>query len=346
MNIINKEKWPRIIDLEMVNFCNLKCIFCHTAAYDFGPAQYIPLSLIKKLSPAFKQADSVTLFNRFEPLVHPQFSDSFSFVASHGCETYFSTNGVALTKDISTLLIREKLTYLTLSLSTLNPLFYRKLYGRDLFTKVINNIERLSVMKKEHNSIFPQLRLMMVFMADNSNEIFALCDLAKRLDFTEGLAVNFFITHSRSLLLKNPLSPENISTTRKTIKEAEEYADKIGIKFTIQAGSTNNLSADDKAEIAVMGHRKCPEPFKRASISYSGHVKACSVANEVLGDINQEDFFSIWHGDKFNTFRQQVNSENPPRSCKNCWHCRYGAHHINNDYTLHDKNIMGVPRKS
>lgn len=338
--------WPETIDLSLTNFCNLQCVFCHSTAYDFGKPQSIPIELIYKLEPAFKHAKSVTLFNRFEPLVHPRFVEIFAFISQFPCSLYFSTNGLNLTEELSSRLIKGKLDYLTISISSLCADQYSKLYGKNVLPLVLKNLRTIVRLKKASNSSLPRIRIMVVLMKSNLDQLIPIIDLASELNLEEGVAINYFLSHRESLLSENPLSSENHGAVKLCLSKSKAYAQKKGVKLEVQAGASEELTEEQQSFIQETGHKFCMEPFRRVSIEHNGDVKACSVANEVLGNLHETAIDKIWWNNTFNSFRTSVNTADPPQSCRNCWHCRQGAFQIENgEYSVHGQNVMGVPKR-
>ncbi len=106
-----------IHNIELTNFCNLKCNYCphqrmarpkgHMSAETL--AKCIELYLKRRLMPR------LVIHHFGEPLLHPELEDRLTQIARAGIETQMSTNGVLLEKKLPLLLSIPGRLYLTLS---------------------------------------------------------------------------------------------------------------------------------------------------------------------------------------------------------------------------------------
>jgi len=66
------------------------------------------------------------------------------------------------------------------------------------------------------------------------------------------------------------------------------------------------------------GISPCPHPWERTFIASSGAVHACCLGGPALGDLNTEDWDSVWNGPGYQSFRRLIHSWNPPMVCRWC----------------------------
>lgn len=66
--------------------------------------------------------------------------------------------------------------------------------------------------------------------------------------------------------------------------------------------------------------KRCWIPFKQAIIERNGDVRACCYNPFVMGNLNFQDFESIWYGKHFNNLRDSIISEKYNYGCdkQNC----------------------------
>jgi len=67
--------------------------------------------------------------------------------------------------------------------------------------------------------------------------------------------------------------------------------------------------------------RDCKLPFENMYIDVDGIVYpcVCRVYPDVfIGNINDDSLLDLWNSKRFNTFRQAMYSNLPPRQCKEC----------------------------
>jgi radical SAM protein with 4Fe4S-binding SPASM domain len=74
----------------------------------------------------------------------------------------------------------------------------------------------------------------------------------------------------------------------------------------------------------------CQRPYTLTYITSSGNVLSCCFApfghksareyqeERVLGNVFQESIETIWHGDRYEAFRRDFESDHPARHCSQC----------------------------
>ena len=70
------------------------------------------------------------------------------------------------------------------------------------------------------------------------------------------------------------------------------------------------------------GRQRCDWPWKGAYMSYQGYTMPCCMISTpdryTLGDLNQQDFATLWNGPAHQQFRDQLDSDEPPEVCRSC----------------------------
>ncbi|QWE27008.1 radical SAM protein [Polynucleobacter sp. AP-Ainpum-60-G11] len=72
---------------------------------------------------------------------------------------------------------------------------------------------------------------------------------------------------------------------------------------------------------------KCPTPWQRVNIAYTGKVHQCTAdytATNILGDINEQTIYDVWHGPGFKKLRAVFMHGNYLEEFKACYFCSYG----------------------
>lgn len=70
-------------------------------------------------------------------------------------------------------------------------------------------------------------------------------------------------------------------------------------------------------------YRLCPYPWTQMAITYSGDCVPCcrdTAARSILGNVFNEDIMTIWNGEKYRQFRQNLIGRHPDKNdaCRNC----------------------------
>ncbi len=68
----------------------------------------------------------------------------------------------------------------------------------------------------------------------------------------------------------------------------------------------------------------CPTPWARMSIDFAGHVHQCNSDYDgkwILGDVNKQSIYKIWHGEEFTRLRHYFNTRTALHTCDACNIC-------------------------
>lgn len=317
--ILNGEyEHPIHMDVELSTKCNLRCRFCHLDYFD--PKEWTQFSLKdfeRTIGPALPHLNSITLFNKFEALTCRDFLPIFNFVAGHGIETYFSTNGLLLNDEIIDQVV-GRLNFLTVSVTGFTSESYRLNMGFNGLMILEDNLTKLRAVKAQRNTDLPRLRISTVGMLDTIDELSLAVDFAKKHQAEEGVQLTSFKAHGESLVPLMPMSNPKLYT--RMTENALAYAKKMEVRLTLQSGSL----AENKSQTQALGHRFCDIPWRRLSIQPDGEVYPCPMAYAPIASLAEMSIKEIWDSAALAAFRAGVNDhENMNEDCLKCTHCRH-----------------------
>jgi len=165
---------PLHIELEINNYCNLRCRMCHFSQYEHlrSPKADMTLSLLKRLTEQCEgQIPAIGVGAGAECLLHPRIEDILHILThSSFMDIIVHTNGTCLTPQLGQLLIDLKIPRLNISLDAATPDTYRKIRGGRLDI-VEHNLCHLLDEKKRINAQLPYVRLTFVKLPENTHEI-------------------------------------------------------------------------------------------------------------------------------------------------------------------------------
>ncbi|HEB79777.1 MAG TPA: radical SAM protein [Rhodospirillales bacterium] len=335
--------YPSHLDVDLSGKCNLRCTFCHLSYFEPKDSAQMDFGTFKDwFGPLLPHLGSITLFSKYEPLVCHDFIPIFNFVAGHGMETYFSTNGLLIDEAILDAIV-GRLTYITVSVTGFTPETYAKYMGSDGLARARRNLADLNALKAERDTPYPILRISTVGMKDTLGELVSAVDFADEFKAAEGVQVTSLAAYVKEMVDKMPLSdPEQFN---KATEKARRHAEKKGVKFVLQSGGLD----DNAAETGAIGHRPCALPWQRLSVQANGDVFPCSVARRPVGDLNCDTLAEIWSGPALKAFRSGVNDpRDMNEDCRACAHCRYKSvvDAENNDFSESAVHYAGMTRKT
>ena len=73
-------------------------------------------------------------------------------------------------------------------------------------------------------------------------------------------------------------------------------------------------------EPGTMATKPCLVPWLHSYVTALGDMVPCcnALARHVMGNIHDQTFEEIWHGERYQAFRAQMLSSNPPDGCRDC----------------------------
>lgn len=173
------EKFPLNLDLEVSRRCNLRCTMClKTTKMKKGEKMDegdIDFELAKKIIDEGAENGLYGIkFNYFgEPLMNPKLPELIKYAKNKGIiDVMINTNGVLLNEKMSRKIIESGLDKLFISVDSPNKEHYEKIRSGANFDTVIDNIKRFVKIRKELGKISPVVRVCMVVMKENLNEVY------------------------------------------------------------------------------------------------------------------------------------------------------------------------------
>ena len=171
------ENLPYYYEVHLAMPCNEKCIMC----VPDGKHRRDQISF-EEFTSFFDQikpvAEHLTLIGG-ETFMYPRFNDVLDLLAQHPITVTIITNGTMLTPKIEPRLTALHALELKFSIDAATRDTYYRIRGRDVFDKVIANVQRFSEVTRD----MPHIRRILVFvvMRENLDEVLPFVDLAKSL---------------------------------------------------------------------------------------------------------------------------------------------------------------------
>ena len=141
------ESHPIRLRIELTNECNLRCVFCYKSYFN-APKEQMSMEEFKKLDPFLDTAKFLTFFTKSEPLMAENLFPALEYCAGQEAVTYFSTNAIPLTREISEKLVDLDLTFMQVSVNVFGP-EYAKIYRGGTIERLEENLRVLNEVKKQ-----------------------------------------------------------------------------------------------------------------------------------------------------------------------------------------------------
>jgi len=270
--------FPRYIDVELTNDCNLRCLMCAAGA---GVMKRARASMndetfalvLEQIAP---HKTPLRFVRWGEPLLHPRAWDYIARAGAAGCLTHLNTNGRLLCDSAMDRLLSVGLDSLKFSFQGVDA----KSYGE---------------MRNAPPRFFEEL-----------------FDTARRLWEKRGDSDAPFIHICTTITYETP------QQVREFRARAEECADLVTIGRTvlehIDPGKTGlrpeerrTLVRLKEQESVVKKHPRCPEVFDKLSINWNGSVSACCADYDdkmLVGHLAESPLEEIWRSDRMGRYRR------------------------------------------
>lgn len=268
---------PAAVGIELTNHCNLRCPECYTGAGMMTRKKgYMDIDLFTKINKELNPwLLNINLYFQGEPMMHPDF---FTFIEISGHNsTTVSTNGHFLSEENCRKLTGSKLTKLIISLDGTDQKSYTAYRTGGDYNKVSAGIRLLAYLKRKYRSS-PVIELQCIVNSFNEAHIPAMKEYAKELGLP--LKLKSMQVYDKSRIAA--WMPEEKRYRRYKV-EGEEPSGRLPYR--------------------------CARLWFNPVVTWDGKVVPCCFdkdAKYIMGDLREQSFREIWHGDKFREFRNMV----------------------------------------
>ena len=264
-----------------------------------------------------------------EPLLNRDLAPMIAHLKTRGVYSVFNTNAALLTRRRQVELIESGLDELRVSLDSSTPETYARMRGIPAFERVVDNLGEMVRTRAElgvedavavdlgHRLAREPRRAARMWStwpggsASTRSTCSAWCSGAKAW-----LAANRAFTNTTIMIGRE---------AERIIAEAERRAAQHGLRFCgADALSPRQEFLERSPEREPW--RACSRPLRLAYITAQGTALPCCIApftdapfeSMRLGNYLRDGVASVWNGEAYRRFREQLYSSEPPPSCRNC----------------------------
>lgn len=315
---------PRSLYLETTSRCNSLCETCILTFGGREPQKDLGWNEFRAIVDQFPALDRVLLHGIGEPLLNRDLPRMVAHIKSRGATVLFNSNAITLSAKTARDLVDAGLDELRVSLDASSRDTYARIRGVDAFDKVVENLERLTALKSELAASHPQVSLWLTALKDNLDEIPGLVPLAVRTGASslhlQRLVYNGFGIATEDQSVYGRLEARETEM----IRAAAAAAQAAGVGFSA-SGATD-------PEVSLSGSRAdqpwsaCRRPWSLAYVTVHGNVLPCCIAPWItsdydgitLGNLYRQSLPEIWWGERYLSFRRDLQTATPPEPCRGC----------------------------
>src|SRR5215207_11129517 len=146
-----------------------------------GPPAFMPFEAFTRLVDQFPAMTELQLQGLGEPMMHPRFFDMVAYAVTRGIQVSTNSNLTLLTPARAERLVQSGLQWLHVSIDGATAETYERIRVRARWQRVIGNLETLIATRSRLGSDLPQIRIVVVAMRQNLDELADLVRLAARV---------------------------------------------------------------------------------------------------------------------------------------------------------------------
>lgn len=292
------EKYPKYIDLELTNYCNLNCYMCPVGTHAMKRQQgFMSMEIIEKLcnelmSNSYK--GGIRLIRWGEPTIHPQFIDILQHLKeiNGGVLIHFNTNGILLTEQMVREIINLEIDSVKFSFQGVDEESYEEIRNGGSWDKLIENIRLMNRVRGSKEK--PYIQISTTISTEEEWQVIKFRELMSGLcDYLNVGKTEF--THL-------DVDSMDISEEKK-----KKY-----------------LELRQRERLQRKHLKVCPEVYDKLSINWDGTVTACCSDYDdrmLVGDFKRETLQDIYCGKRINKVREIIsrNEYDSIPICKNCY---------------------------
>lgn len=288
---------PAFLSAEPTTVCNLKCPECPSGLRAFTrPTGTMDMPMFENLiGQTHRHLFYLILYFQGEPYLNPNFSRMVTLARRKKVFTATSTNGHYLTERYARLTVESGLDELIISLDGTDQATYSHYRRGGDLNKVLNGIRTLVRVRNEMGVCHPFINLQFIVMRQNEHQVGAFRKLARDLGVDRAVLKSAQIYSETD---QNQLLPSDSTHAR-----YEQHDD----------GSLSRLKPL---------RNRCWRMWNGAVVTWDGRMVPCCYdkdADHQMGRIDQAPLKTIWQGDAYSKFRQQILTDRSQiEICRNC----------------------------
>ena len=320
------DREPVCLYLETTNRCNLLCKTCPRTFDDLETPADMSWELFTRIVDQFPRIERVVLHGVGEPMMVRDLPRMVRYLKQRGTYVLFNTNGTLLNKRKGAELIDAGLDELRISLDAAEPSVFKMVRGRDMFDRIVANVQTFTERLRRLNLTKPKVSLWLTGLRETVAQLPKFVQLAHTLGVPEiYLQRLVYFPEGQGLARAQSSMFESVNNDESGIIDAaEKMAREMGIRF--HASGATEPGASLRRAQTERPWSLCHRPWTLMYFTAHGRAIPCCIApfsvrgydSFTLGDATQQTLREIWNGEKYRDFRRALLSDHPRQCCANC----------------------------
>lgn len=287
----NPTKFPFLIDIELTNHCNLKCIFCGQQTMERTKG-FMDEKIFKKvIDECAIHSTPVRLIRWGEPFIHPKIIEFCKYVKEKNLLLHITTNGLMVKEKQMLEIINLEVDSIIFSFQGATKEEYHLMRNNQLYDKLKKNIFKFVELRG--NRLKPFIHISTT-VTDESQE-----QIKEFKKYWEGIVDSVDVGKTNLLYL--------------SANQIKSF------------GLANKLESLKEKETIKKAYRPCTEVYRKLSVNWDGKVSACCGDFDdflIVGDINKSSLENIWNNsEELKIFRKLLdkNKHKCLTLCSKCY---------------------------
>lgn len=273
--LANLPAFPRMLDIELTNTCNFRCLMCPTGNFsqkrDKG---FMSEEVFHKILDEIRPHGTPLRFIRWgEPLSHPKVLDFLRAAHAAGIVCHVNTNGSKLSDEMMDDLLAIPLDSIKFSFQGVDRKSYGEMRNIDFFEELVATITKLHAKRGDRAKPYMHVSTTITY---ESRELVRA--------FRERMA---------------PLA--DLVNVGRTVME---FVDLNAVR--LRPHELEELKRLKEMESVIKVHPECPEVFDKLSVNWDGKVTACCMDSDnlmLIGDVHRQSLAELWTCDAMARYR-------------------------------------------
>ena len=319
---------PKALYIETTNRCNLRCKGCILYRGNWEPDRDMSLRDLVTITDQLPELQRVTLHGVGEPLLNEALFEMIAHLKRRNVYVLFNSNGILLDEKRQNAIIDTGLDELRISLDAASPQGYKRIRNSNKFNQIVQNLRYFLTLQKDRRAVTPRLSIWFLGTKENIAELPDLLKLAADIGIGE--------VHLQRLVYFQDHEGYGVARCDKTLQGSDDaalelihdsrlMATQLGIRFNA-SGLSNPLESVQADSAVKMPWSKCYRPQTLMYITANGNVLPCCISpfsttdhsSIILGNVFDSSLEEIWSCSKYTYFRDRLQTETPPKSCRGC----------------------------
>jgi radical SAM protein with 4Fe4S-binding SPASM domain len=288
----NPAKFPYLVDIEVTNHCNLKCIFCGQQAMTRTKG-FMSEEIYKKIvDECAEHGTPIRLIRWGEPFLHPKIIEFFKYAKSKGLPVHVTNNGQVINEAHMKALVDLQVDSVIFSFQGATEEQYNIMRVGSNYEKLKSNVLKLVEMRGDKEK--PFIHVSSTMTNESAEE------------------VKNFVDYWGNIVDFVGVGKTNLSKLSAMQIKSFEVAGKLDLL--------------KKQETIKKTYVPCNEVHKKLSIDWDGKVACCCSDFDnflIVGDLNESSIEDIWNNSKTLKLFRELLDKNMHKSltlCSTCYH--------------------------